>query len=80
MIFVRPNYSINHNKGVSWPKAGEDLTVRSVICLMTDPILGQVEVGEGCRQLTIATVPATASEYLGSCQERVLVRLLSLKL
>jgi len=51
MGLPRPNSSMSHNKAVHWPGAGEDLAVRPVICLMTEPVLGWVEVGKGCLQL-----------------------------
>lgn len=64
---LRPNTFMSHKKAVGWPQAGGDLAVMSVICLMTEPVLGWVEVGEGCRQLLPQFQPLP--EHLGSCQE-----------
>lgn len=69
MEILRPNSSVSHNKAVGWPKAGEDLAVGSVICLMTKPVLGRGA------QAVVAMVPTTDSEHLGSCQERALLGL-----
>lgn len=80
MGILRPNSSVSHNKAVGWPKAGGDLTVRSAIRLMTEPVLGWVGGGGQGAQAALATVPATDSEHLGSCQEHALLGLLSLKL
>lgn len=71
MGILRPNSSVSH-------KAGKDLAVRSVICPMTEPVLGWVEVGKGHRQLLPRFQSLT--EHLGSCQEHRLLGLLSLKL
>lgn len=74
MEILRPNSSVSYNKAAGWPKAGEDLAVGSAICAMTEPVLGRGG------QAIFATVPATDPEHLGSCQERALLGLLSLKL
>lgn len=54
---------MSHNKAVAWPKAGEDLAVRAVICPMTKPVLGWVEVGEGGRQLLPQFQPLTLNNW-----------------
>ena len=53
----------------------------SQVCDLPDDKAGPW-VGGGGRgaQAAVATVPATDSEHLGSCQERALLGLLSLKL
>lgn len=63
MGFLRPNSSVNHSEAVGWPKAGDDLAVRSEICLMTEPVLGWVEVGEGRRQLLPQFQPLTLNVW-----------------